>query len=78
MSTRSNGKVFRPSWRTYCPSWSSGIFILEVTIPLSDRDFKFEMESLVYFKICGDLKEVSITKVVPNHPFHLSNFLRVL
>jgi hypothetical protein len=40
-------------------------------------EFKFEMESLVYFKIHEVWEKVPITKVAPNHIFSLQEFSRV-
>jgi hypothetical protein len=44
---------------------------------ISSREFKFEMESLVYFKIHEVWEKVPITKVAPNHIFSLQEFSRV-
>jgi hypothetical protein len=37
MSTRLDFKFHRSPWSTWCPSLSSGGFVLEVTIILSDQ-----------------------------------------
>jgi hypothetical protein len=37
----------------------------------------FDLESLEYFKICGDLEEVAITKSVPNWISYLQKFYSI-
>jgi hypothetical protein len=59
---------------------SSGEFAIAVATSLIDHNsVKLDdLKSVEYFKICGDLEEVAITKSVPNCISYPTNFIRFL
>jgi hypothetical protein len=49
----------------------------EIQFGTQSTQTRFDLESLEYFKICGDLEEVAIMKSVPNWISYIHKFYRI-